>query len=264
MRGGRSKCAILIKNLPRGEFLSYNFGKMTRALWKIISEATDSDSILLGVKEMLHTIFDAEYVIVYIAPELVSRKLERKIDLRVEFVAREEVEVPPPVSRVVYEEEHRFIDAQKITEEVIKEFIRLGAMQVEGYDAIIENFFIENTYIGFISMHRKDPFSPAEKRKFSNMKYHLKLALRAANYLSILEDFEVYLFEQLLNRAARKYRLSPGEQYVLKSIFKGLDLKEIAVDRGTSIHAIKKSLRSVYKKMGVKRRAELLTKVLKG
>ncbi len=236
---------------------------MTRALWKIISEAPNSDSILLGVKEMLHSVFDAKYVIVYIAPELVSKKLERKIDLKVEIVAREGVEAPSSVSTVVYEKEHMYIDAQKITEEVINEFIRLGAMQVEGYDAIIENFFIENTYIGFISMHRKTPFSPAEKRKFSNMKSYLKLALRAANYLSILEDFEVYLLEQLLNRAARKYRLSPGEHYVLKSIFKGLDLKEIAVDRGTSIHAVKKSLRSVYKKMGIKRRAELLTKVLK-
>lgn len=236
---------------------------MKKALWKTISEATNSDSIILGIKEMLHTVFDAEYVIVYIAPELVSRKLGRKIDLRVEFVAREEIEVPPPVSKVVYENEHRFIDAQKITQEVINEFIRLGAMEIEGYDAIIENFFIENTYIGFISMHRKTPFSPAEKRKFSNMKAHLKLAMRAANYLSILEDFEVYFFDQLLNRTARKYGLSPGEHYVLKSIFKGLDLKEIAADKGTSIHAVKKSLRSVYKKMGVKRRAELLTKVLK-
>ena len=237
---------------------------MTKILWKNISNATNSDSILLEVKEMLHTTFDAEYVIVYIAPELVSRKLERKIDLRVEFVAKEEIEVPPPVSKVVHEEEHRYIDAQKITEEVIQEFIRLGAMKIDGYDAIIENFFIENTYIGFVSMHRKIPFSAAEKRKFTNMKPYLKLAIRAANYLSILEDFETYLFDQLLNNAARKYKLSPGERYVLKSLFKGLDLKEIAVEKGTSIHAIKKSLRSVYKKMGVKRRAELLTKVLKG
>jgi len=225
-----------------------------------ISLAPTSDEIILTIKDLMHEEFDAEYVIVYISPEQVARKVEPEMNLKVEFVSRK-ANHPPSVEDKVVAPKKRFIDARRITDEIIQKFIELGAMDVEGYDSIVESFFMSQIYIGFVALYRKEPFTAGEKRRFRNLRPFLRISLRAANYLAILEDFEVYLFESMVNNAAQKYRLTPSETFVLKRIFQGKVMKQIAAEKGISIHAVKKYMKSIYRKMGVSGRVELIPKI---
>ncbi len=248
--------------LPAFEFIDFGFKlySMARSLWKDISLAPTSDEIILTIKDLMHDEFDAEYVIVYISPDQSAKKIDPQAEFTVEFVSRDE-DHPGPIRERIEEPRKRYVDAHKITEEVIYKFIELGAMDVEGYDSIIENFFIESTYLGFIALYRKNSFTPGEKRKFRNMKPFLRISLRAANYLAILEEFDVYLFERMLNNTAQKYKLTPSETFVLKRIFEGKAMKQIAAERGITIHAVKKYIKSIYRKMGVSGRLELFPKL---
>jgi len=230
--------------------------------WKEIADAKTSDDIILALKYMLHDEFDAEYVIVYISPENISRKIETSFSLKVEFVAREDVEIPEPVHEDIVEEKKRFIPAERVTEEVIKKFIDLGGLPASGLHSIVKNIYTGDTYLGFIALYRERPFTSAERRKLSLLKPQITIILRMANYLALLEDFDTYFVEHVLNTLSRKYNLTPSELYILKSILRGKLLKEIAAERGTSIHAVKKLMKSIYKKMNISTRAELLAKLL--
>ncbi len=230
--------------------------------WKEISECSTSDDLMIKVKEMLHKLFDAEYVIVFSSPPFPPQKEANPAQMRVEFVkARENVETPPPVKKQVKSEEHRYIPPEQISREVLNEFIRLGGMEIDGYDEIILNFVVEERYIGFISLHRKKKFTRVEKRRISMLKPHLLIVMRLIGYMSLNEEMPLYALEYLINNLVIKYNLTPAEEFVLKGLVKGFDLREIALQRKTSIHAIRKIVRSIYQKIGVQRRAELLAKV---
>ncbi len=234
---------------------------MGNRFWKEISEAASSDDVILSVKYMLHEIFDAEYVVVYIAPEHISRKIEADFNLRFEFVSKNYT-VPKPVEEKIRGERKRFLPANRVTEEVIKKFNELGALPTTGYYSIIKNIFVENTYIGFIAIYRKQNFSSSEKRKLTLLKPFLTMSLRMATYLALLEEFDTYFFEHILNATARRYKLTPSEISVLRNILQGRSMKEIAKSRGTSVHAVKKLMKSLYRKMNISNRAELVPKLL--
>ncbi len=230
--------------------------------WKEISECNTSDEMMIKIKEMMHKLFDAEYVIVFSSPPLPPQKEAAPADMRVEFVpTRENVEAPPPVHKQIEPEEHRYIPPEQISREVLNEFVRLGGMEIEGHDEIILNFVAGGRYIGFISLHRKKKFTRIEKRRISMLKPYLLIAMRLIGCMSLKEEMPNYAFEYLINNLVVKYNLTPAEEFVLKGLVKGLDLREIALERKTSIHAIRKIVRSIYKKVGIQRRAELLTKV---
>ena len=79
--------------------------------------------------------------------------------------------------------------------------------------------------------------------------------------LSLIEEMPIYAFNYIVNNLVTRYRLTPTEEFVVKRLVQGKDLKEIAFERKTTIYAIRKIVRSIYRKVGVQRRAELLSKI---
>ncbi len=237
-----------------------------RAKWKTIADATTSDDLLLAVKNLLHETFDARYVVVFVVPEEPQAHLESEFDLEVVVVGAPESfrqEEGNLYSRV-HEPRRRYITPETLLEEVIGGFVEKGVMETQGLDCLVHHFFVEDRYVGFVAMYRKEPFQEREKRSFRRMFPYLQIALRASQYMSVVEDIPRFAFGYMVSHLSRKYGLTPYERYVLREVLRGQDLKLIAQKRGTTVFAIKKVVRSIYRKTGVKRRGELLQRFFSG
>ncbi len=230
-----------------------------------VAEAPNSDELMKRLKIMLHDMFSAEYVIVFITPEEPSQKIGYPEDVNIQFVrTSEQTELPEPVRDKPLGKEdksHRYIPAEEITRTVLDELLKLANLNLEGYDEIILNFTLENRYLGFISLHKKGKFTKAEKRRLKALIPFITLVIRLANHLSLTESLSKYALRFIINNLVQNYDLTPSEEFVIHKLVRGYDLKEIARERGTTIHAIRKIVRSIYKKVGVQRRAELLAKI---
>ncbi len=236
--------------------------------WKKLANASDSNDLMLSIKELLHNFFKAEYVIVFVSPESPPEKVASPQDISIDFVpAYKDTELPDPVEKIVQNEGHRIVQADLISRELLDELIELGEqtgeMVLQGHDEILLSFTVGNHYIGFISMHRLEPFTSSEKRKLKTMMPFLTLAMRLAAYLSIKEDIGEFAFTYLVNKLISDYRLTPIEGFVVTRLLSGYEPEDIARERGTTIYAIRKVIRSIYKKTGVKRRGELFKLVFK-
>jgi len=67
-----------------------------------------------------------------------------------------------------------------------------------------------------------------------------------------------------------RYRISPSgpvpsltraERHVVELLTRGLCSKDIATERGTSLHTVNNQLAAIYRKFGVNTRQELLAKI---
>jgi len=235
-----------------------------QSYWEKIANARDSDAILLEIQKMLFDIFDAQYAIVFIAPEYPSDKLPSDFFFTTEIVAEPEVSsgVPEELKMDIKDEGKKYLSAEVAAQKLIDEFVRMGAMDIEGKDHLIRHIFLEDHYIGFISLHRKKRFTAAEKRLLDSFMPIFKIAMRAAIYASLLEETPKYIFSYLVNELAKRFNLTPNEAEVVKGILSGNDIKLIAKERGVSVAAVKKIIRSIYQKTGVHRRTELLRLIL--
>jgi DNA-binding NarL/FixJ family response regulator len=52
--------------------------------------------------------------------------------------------------------------------------------------------------------------------------------------------------------------LTPSERAVLEAVLRGLSNSDISRERGTSVHTIRNQIASVFRKLGVKSRLELV------
>ena len=237
-------------------------------LWQKIADALTGDDIMVELKRMLHDMFDAEYVIVFVAPEAPLKKVSTSEYMRIDFLSyNENVPEPEPIVDSIEYQGHRYVSADVITRELFDEIRKIGEktgeMDIKGYDEILLSFTSGTRYIGFISLHRKKPFTRSEKKRLRRIMPFLKMAMRLSACLGMFEELHVYAFEYLINELIERFKLTPSEAYVIRRLLSGMEIEEIAEDRGTSVHAIKKIISSIYHKTGVNKRFELLRLVFK-
>ncbi len=218
--------------------------------------AQSSDEIMLQIREILFEIFKADYAIVFIEPEPFEN-LPPEFHYSIEFVGAPENRESSAHYNVSISKKRK-VSPEKIEELLVKSYVEIGAMEIEGKYKFSKHFYSGNRYLGFILMYRKIPFDKEEIAKIDDLTPFFAMALRAAVYLSILEEVPRYAFSFLVGKIARDYRLTPTETQILKHILTGDDIKLIAKDRNVSISAVKKVIQAIYRKTGVKRRGELL------
>ena len=238
------------------------------SMWQKVADAPSGDDIMVELKLMLHDLFDAEYVIVFVAPEAPLEKISVSESMSVDFFSNyEKFPAPESIKSTLEYEGHRYASADIITRELFDEIRKIGEetgeMDITGYDEILLSFTCGNRYLGFISLHRKEPFTRSEKRRLKNIMPFLKTAMRLASCISVFEELPSYAFEYLVNGLIKKYNLTPSEGYVLRRLLSGMEIEEIAEQRGTTVYAIKKIVSSIYRKTGVSKRLELLRLVFR-
>jgi DNA-binding CsgD family transcriptional regulator len=81
-----------------------------------------------------------------------------------------------------------------------------------------------------------------------------RLAKKIKNVMYMDNGIETDTFED----KCIEYRLSPREREVLQLTLEGKSAKDIAGKLGLSAHTVRNHTRHIYKKCGVKNRAELL------
>lgn len=91
----------------------------------------------------------------------------------------------------------------------------------------------------------------SNKRAFRNL----------ARIIAGLERIQPSVTE-LLGQAINTWQLSSAETEIVQLVFKGLNTNEIAEIRGTCLGTTKAQLSSIYRKVGVTGRAELISQAL--
>ncbi len=221
-----------------------------------VISAQSSDEIMLQLREILFEVFRAEYAIVFIEPEPFEN-LPPEFQYSIDFVGAPE-DRESSAHYDVSVSKKRKVPPEKIEELLVRSYVEIGAMKIEGKYKFSKHFYSGNRYLGFILMYRKEPLDKNELAKIDDLTPFFAMSLRSAVYLSILEEVPKYAFSFLVGKIARDYRLTPTETQILKHILTGDDIKLIAKDRKVSISAVKKVIQAIYRKTGVKRRGELL------
>ena len=111
--------------------------------------------------------------------------------------------------------------------------------------------------------YMSEPFNMQElilkiKAIIKLLKAHKKIVRDDLTMLVLTnEDYNFLVFE----KRCKEYKISPREKEVIKEIFDGLEVKEIAKKLFVSIHTVKKHMTSVYTKCRVQNRVELFNRL---